>query len=241
MTRKSKHYLGAASALAVALSLAAAGGVSAQVATGTIRGSVMDGPQAEAGAAIVARDVASGFTNRTTANAAGGYVLSGLRPGTYEITVTTTDGETTSEVVTIGIGQVGEVDLDVGGAVVSETVATDVGDVVVTGRRLVEVRTPEIATNVTTQQIQTLPQINRNFLNFAALAPGVRVSVNQQEQTITAGGQRAESVNGFIDGASMKSNIIDGGIAGQDDSRGNPFPQAGIQEFRVVSQNFKAE
>src|SRR5690606_4454615 len=119
--------------------------------------------------------------------------------------------------------------------------ATDVGDVVVTGRRLVEVRTPEIATNVTTQQIQTLPQINRNFLNFAALAPGVRVSVNQQEQTITAGGQRAESVNGFIDGASMKSNIIDGGIAGQDDSRGNPFPQAGIQEFRVVSQNFKAE
>ena len=241
MTRKSKQYLGAASALAVAFSLAAAGGAAAQVSTSTIRGSVMDGAEAEAGAAIVARDVASGFTNRTTANAEGGYVLSGLRPGTYEITVTTTDGQTTSEIVTIGIGQVGEVDLTVGGAVVSETTATDVGDVVVTGRRLVEVRTPEIATNVTTQQIETLPQINRNFLNFAALAPGVRVSTNAQEQTITAGGQRAESVNAFIDGGSLKSNIIDGGIAGQDDSRGNPFPQAGIQEFRVVTQNFKAE
>ena len=241
MTRNSKQYLGAASALAVAISLACAGGAMAQVSTSTIRGSVTDGGQVEAGATIGARDVGSGFTNRTTANANGGYVLSGLRPGTYEITVTTTDGQTASEVVTIGVGQVGEVDLSVGGGVVSESAATDVGDVVVTGRRLVEVRTPEIATNVTTQQIQTLPQINRNFLNFAALAPGVRVSVNEQEQTITAGGQRAESVNAFIDGASLKSNIIDGGIAGQDDSRGNPFPQAGIQEFRVVTQNFKAE
>ncbi|MBW8304081.1 MAG: carboxypeptidase-like regulatory domain-containing protein, partial [Brevundimonas sp.] len=99
MTRKSRQYMGAASALAVALSLAAAGGAAAQVSTSTIRGSVTDGVQAEAGAMIVARDVASGFTNRTTANANGGYVLSGLRPGTYEITVTTTEGETTSEVV----------------------------------------------------------------------------------------------------------------------------------------------
>ena len=243
MTRKSKLYLGAASALAVAISLTAVGGASAQVSTSTIRGTVTEGAAVEAGAEIVARDVATGFTSRTTANSSGGYVLSGLRPGTYEITATTSDGQTTSDVVTIGVGQVGELDLAVGAGatVVSESEATAISDIVVTGRRLAEVRTPEVATNVTTQQIQTLPQINRNFLNFAGLAPGVRVSTNEQEQTITAGGQRAESVNAFIDGAILKSNIIDGGIAGQDDSRGNPFPQAGIQEFRVVSQNFKAE
>ncbi|OGN43725.1 MAG: TonB-dependent receptor [Caulobacterales bacterium RIFCSPHIGHO2_01_FULL_70_19] len=243
MTRKSKLYLGAASALAVAISLAAAGGVSAQVTTSTIRGAVTEGAAAEAGAQIVARDVATGFTTRTTANSSGGYVLSGLRPGTYEITATTADGQSTSDVVSIGVGQVGELDLEIGGggAVVADSGATELGEIVVTGRRLAEVRTPEIATNVTTEQIQTLPQINRNFLNFAALAPGVRVSTNEAEVTITAGGQRAESVNAFIDGASLKSNVIAGGIAGQDDSRGNPFPQAGIQEFRVVSQNFKAE
>ena len=240
MTRKSKQYLGAASALAVALSLAAAGTVSAQVSTSTIRGSVTEGAVAEAGATVVARDVATGFTARTTANATGGYVLSGLRPGTYEITVTTTDGQTTSDVVTIGVGQVGVLDLSIGGAT-AEAGAADLGEVVVTSRRLAEVRTPENATNVTTQQINTLPQINRNFLNFAALAPGVRLSLTEEEQQITAGGQRAESVNAFIDGASLKSNVIAGGIIGQDDSRGNPFPQAGIQEFRVVSQNFKAE
>ncbi|KAK0332308.1 hypothetical protein LTR94_025410, partial [Friedmanniomyces endolithicus] len=126
-------------------------------------------------------------------------------------------------------------------AAADDSGAAQVGDVVVVGRRLAEVRTPESATNVTTQQIQVLPQINRNFLNFAALAPGVRVSQNESEVTISAGGQRAESVNAFIDGASLKSNVIAGGIAGQDDSRGNPFPQAAVQEFRVVSQNFKAE
>ena len=246
MTRN-KAYLGAASALALFVSLAGAGAVSAQVTTSTIRGSVTDDGAAETGAAVVARDTASGFTTRTTTSATGSYVLSGLRPGNYEITVTSTDGETASDVVSIGVGQVGDLDLSISDVVVTgsgaalDDTATELGDVVVTGRRLAEVRTPENATNVTTQQINTLPQINRNFLNFAALAPGVRLSQDEGEQTITAGGQRAESVNAFIDGASLKSNVIAGGIAGQDDSRGNPFPQAGIQEFRVISQNFKAE
>ncbi len=233
------RYLGAASALAVAVSLGLAGTASAQVATSTIRGSITDGGAAEAGASVVARDVATGFTSRATANANGDYVLSGLRPGTYEVTVTTADGESASDVVSIGVGQVGDLDLAVDGVAIAG--ATQVDDIVVVGRRLVEVRTPENATNVTSQQIEDLPQINRNFLNFAALAPGVRVSQDETEQQITAGGQRAESVNAFIDGASLKSNVIAGGIIGQDDSRGNPFPQAGIQEFRVVSQNFKAE
>ena len=245
MRKSNMRYLGTASAIAVAASLVAVGAASAQVTTSTIRGSVTDGQTAEAGATVVARDIASGFTTRTSANASGTYVLSGLRPGTYEVTVTTTDGETSTDTVSIGVGQVGDLDLTVAaataGPVEGDPAVSDVAEIVVVGRRLVEVRTPENATNVTTQQIQTLPQINRNFLNFAALAPGVRLSQNENEQTITAGGQRAESVNAFIDGASLKSNVIAGGIIGQDDSRGNPFPQAGIQEFRVVSQNFKAE
>lgn len=243
MTRN-KAYLGAASALALAISLAGAGVASAQVATSTVRGAVTDDGVAEAGATVVARNTASGFTNRTTTSAAGTYVLSGLRPGTYEITVTSADGETGSDVISIGVGQVGDLDVSVSEAVVTgstDDASTELADVVVTGRRLAEVRTPESATNVTTQQINTLPQINRNFLNFAALAPGVRVSQSETEVTISAGGQRAESVNAFIDGASLKSNVIGGGIAGQDDSRGNPFPQASIAEFRVVTQNFKAE
>jgi outer membrane receptor protein involved in Fe transport len=40
---------------------------------------------------------------------------------------------------------------------------------------------------------------------------------------------------------SLKSNIQQGGIVGQDVSRGNPFSQLAVREFRVLSSNFKAE
>ncbi|WP_241209742.1 TonB-dependent receptor [Brevundimonas fluminis] len=238
-----KRYLGAASALAVAVSLGMAGTAAAQVSSATLRGTVTDEGQAETGGTVTARDVATGFTSRGRIAADGGYVIPGLRPGTYEITATSADGETTTDVVTLALGQVGTLDLDVGGAGAGVGVegATQVDDIVVVGRRLFEVRTPEVATNVSQAQINNLPQINRNFLNFAALAPGLRLSQNPEERTISAGGAPAQQINVFIDGQNQKSTIIDGGVAGQDDSRGNPFPQAGVQEFRVITQNFKAE
>lgn len=243
MIRKTlrSRALGAASMAAVA-ALMTAGAASAQATNATIRGTVYEGQAPETGGEVVARETGTGFVYRGRINADGSYALVGLRPGSYEITATTSDGQVATDVVSVGVAQAASLDLSVGsGTVVADSDATDVGDIVVTGRRLVEVRTPENATNVTTQQIQTLPQINRNFLNFAALAPGVRVSQNEQEVTISAGGQRPEAVNAFIDGASLKSNVISGGIAGQDDSRGNPFPQAAIGEFRIITQNFKAE
>ncbi len=243
MTRKSVHYMGAASALALAVSLACAGGVSAQGATSTLRGTIYEGQAVEAGGSITATEVATGYVSRGRIGEDGGYVLSGLRPGTYRINVTATDGQTVEDLITIALGQVATLDLDVAPIVTGsiDPNATELGDVVVTGRRIFEVRTSEVATNVSQTQINNLPQISRNFLNFAALAPGVRVTEGETERTISAGGQGASAINVFIDGQNQKSTIIDGGVGGQDDSRGNPFPQVAIQEFRVISQNFKAE
>ena len=48
-------------------------------------------------------------------------------------------------------------------------------------------------------------------------------------------------MNVFIDGVSYKNDVIQGGVVGQDASRGNPFPQNAVQEFRVITQNYKAE
>ena len=145
MNQFSTRKIALAAASAMALSLAITGAAQAQVATSTIRGNVTDGAAVEAGASIVARDVATGFTTRATANAQGGYTLSGLRPGTYQITATTAENETATDTVSIGVGQVGNLDLTVAGAVSesAEAGATTLGDIVVTGRRLAEVRTPE--------------------------------------------------------------------------------------------------
>ncbi len=243
MTRKSVHYMGAASALALAVSLACAGAVSAQVASSTLRGTIYEGAAAESGGTVTATEVATGYVSRGRIGADGGYVIPGLRPGTYRINVATSDGQSVEDTITVALGQVATLDLDVAPVVTGsiDPNATELGDVVVTGRRVFEVRTPEVATNVSQAQINYLPQISRNFLNFAALAPGVRVTEGETERTISAGGQGASAINVFIDGQNQKSTIIDGGVAGQDDSRGNPFPQAGVQEFRIISQNFKAE
>jgi len=243
MTSKRIQYLGAASALAVAVSLACASGASAQGATSTLRGTIYEGQAVEAGGSITATDVASGYVSRVRIGDDGGYVLAGLRPGTYRINVVSADGQTVEDLITIALGQVATLDLDVAPIVTgsANAGATELDDVVVTGRRIFEVRTSEVATNVSQVQINNLPQISRNFLNFAALAPGVRVTEGEIERTISAGGQGASAINVFIDGQNQKSTIIDGGVGGQDDSRGNPFPQVAIQEFRVISQNFKAE
>ena len=245
MIRKSlrSRALCAASAAAVA-TLMMAGGASAQATNATVRGTLYDGQAVEAGGTVVATEVSTGFSYRGRVNADGGYVIAGLRPGTYRIVATSADGQAVEDTVTLSTGQIGTLDLDVAGvstAATDTSEATEVGDIVVTGRRIFEVRTSEVATGVSQQQINNLPQINRNFLNFAALAPGVRVTEGESERTISAGGQPAQAINVFIDGQNQKSTIIDGGVAGQDDSRGNPFPQAGVQEFRVITQNFKAE
>nr|WP_221212462.1 TonB-dependent receptor [Brevundimonas lenta] len=237
--------MGRASALALVLSLACAGGAAAQATTTTLRGTIHEGSAVEANASIVATEVATGYVTRGRVGADGEYVISGLRPGTYRVVVSTTDGQSAEEVVTLSLGQVATLDLDVAENVTGSTAvdadSTELGEIVVTGRRIFEVRTSEVATNVSQQQINDLPQINRNFLNFAALAPGVRVTEGDTERTITAGGQPSTAINVFIDGQNQKSLITDGGVAGQDDSRGNPFPQVAVQEFRVLTQNFKAE
>src|SRR4029077_8371998 len=65
--------------------------------------------------------------------------------------------------------------------------------------------------------------------------------VNGQFKTVSAGGQAPAAVNLFIDGTSFKNELTQGGVSGQDASRGNPFPRSAVQEYRVISQNFKAE
>src|SRR5205085_3899873 len=229
----------------------------AQLTTATIRGSVSNAATAAPGAAVTAVNVETGATLHAVAGPDGSYVLSGLRPGTYDISVSSDGGAPVTQRVIVSVGQTATLDLDTSapaaGAEGSEGTASAGGggdDIVITGTRLIETRTSETATNVTRDQIENLPQNNRNFLNFAALAPGIRVNQTEFRQTFSGGGVGADpngdsfggpQVNVFIDGVSLKSNVNQGGVVGQDVSRGNPFSQLAVQEFRVLTSNFKAE
>src|SRR3546814_3203590 len=61
--------------------------------------------------------------------------------------------------------------------------------------------------------------LERNFLDFAKLVPGVVTSRDPTQKTFSSGGQSAENVNVFIDGASLKNNVLKGGIARSEERR----------------------
>ncbi len=243
-------------ALAAATTLAtgavAVAPASAQTTTASVRGSVRDAAGAAvSGATVVAVSSGTNQSYRTTTDAGGRYTLNGIRAGAYRVTITGPGGETFVRDVTVGIAQSASLDATLGAAPAptapadGETAAVptegDGAEIVVTGNRLLETRTSEIATNVSQQQLRTLPQQDRNFLAFAALAPGVRFSDGESSKGIQAGASTASQVNVFIDGVSLKNKLREGGVAGQQNSRGNPFGQLAVQEFRVLTQNYKAE
>jgi carboxypeptidase family protein len=217
------------------LSLAIGQAVDAQISTATVQGRVSDSTGVLPGVTVIARETTSGFTHETVTTADGHYTLAGLRPGTYEIRVTMDQYKPQARTVEVLVGQNVTVDF-----LVSPNV-TYTETVQVVSERLVDTRATDVSTNVTSEQIQHLPQNSRNFMNFAALAPGLRVSDNEFRKEFSAGALPSQNVNVFIDGVSYKNDVIDGGVVGQDASRGNPFPQNAVKEFQVLTQNFKAE
>ncbi len=115
-------------------------------------------------------------------------------------------------------------------------------EVVVTGRRLNEVKTSEVGTVVSQHQIETVPQMTRNFLEFADTVPGVVFKVDAKGRTsISGGAQGKNGVNLYIDGVGQKG-YVRSAISGQTgDTQGNPFPQLAIGEYKVITSNYKAE
>jgi outer membrane receptor protein involved in Fe transport len=215
------------STLAMAVALTVAEPAYAQ-SSSTIQGHVTG---VTAGAVVTATNAGTGEHVNGTVNAQGNYTLVGVRPGNYHVAVPGAPAQD----VNVPVGQIVIVDMG------NEPTGTG-GEIVVRGSRLRnEVRTAEVSTNVSTAQIENLPQNDRNFLNFAALAPGVIVTPTSGARQIRAGALSADNINVFIDGLSLKNPINHGGIAGQNFSKGNPFPQLAVQEFKVDTQNFKAE
>ncbi len=230
-------------ALASCLLLAAAPAAFAQSTSATLRGQVSADSTPAAGATVTATNTGTGLSRSAQVSPAGSYSLAGLPPGTYRIEVTA-NGQTSSQNVTLQVGQTATLNLGVGG--VAETAggeATDLDTVTVTAPLLIETRTSEIATYVTQRQIELLPQASRNFLAFADTVPGMQfvTSANGEESQLRSGAQGSSNINVFIDGVGQKNYVTPGGITGQDDSRGNPFPQSAIGEYKVITSNYKAE
>ena len=221
-------------AIAAAIALSLAGTAHAQVSTATIKGQITSGTGlAPAGTTVVAVNLQSGFTYRATTKADGSYALTGLPPGEYQIRIAAAEGEAKTETLTLAVGETASVNLTLAAA----------EEIVVTAPQRKGVKTSEVGTSVSRKMIEAMPQTTRNFLSSADLAPGVTFvqDTNTGYSRLQAGAQNNDNVNVFIDGTSQKNNVLRGGVTGQDSSKGNPFPQSAISEYKVVTQNYKAE
>ncbi|MFT4246821.1 MAG: TonB-dependent receptor [Pseudomonas sp.] len=226
-----------ACALASGLMLAAP--AFAQSTAATIRGQVTSGSTPAAHAQVTATNIATGLVRTVQVGENGGYSVGGLPPGTYRLDVTA-DGQTSSQTVTVQVGQTATLNLGVGATAGD---ATTLAAVQVTAPPvLVETRTSENATYISNVQIQRLPQATRNFLEVADTVPSVQFVRDSDGNTkMRSGATSADGTNVYIDGISQKNYVLTGGVSGQDSSRGNPFPQSAIGEYKVITSNYKAE
>src|SRR5437588_3681168 len=207
-------------ASAIASTAAGPGMVWAQESGATLQG------KTDANAEVTAKNVETGLTRRTKAGSDGAYTIVGLPAGTYSVDA----GPGTEQTVTLSVATTELLDLN------------KLQTVTVSGTRLVETHTSEIGQIVSLHDIETVPQLTRNFLEFADTVPGIVFNVDKSgKPTIRGGAQGDDSVNVYIDGVGQKG-YVRSGLSGQtDNTQGNPFPQLAIGEYKVITSNYKAE
>src|SRR6267143_1175504 len=174
----------------------------AQTSTGSIRGYVTDSSGAPlAGARVVAVNSQTSSQREVTTQSNGFYALLGLVPAEYEVTARQIGMAPQKLRVRVLIGEVYPLDFKLGATAIQLEAVT------IAAARGVETRTSEVATNVSQQQIERLPTSSRNFLDLAALAPGITVAEDRVNmgagqftpRNFSSGGSGPGEVNVFID------------------------------------------
>ena len=184
------------------------------------------------GATITARNVETGLARVGVTDAAGEFRLPSLPPGRYSVSTELTgfSTETRPDIVLI-IDQTAIINFSLKPATLSETVT-------VTGESpIVDVTRSDVATSVSTQQIQDLPVASRRWIDLAMLTPGTsqdNIRGFFYRGNVNLGAGTREYSNAFVvDG-------VNNTWAEMGEPRQN-FAMDAIQEFKVSTSTYKAE
>jgi hypothetical protein len=201
-------------------------------AEGVIAGTVADASGAVLpGVTITATSTATGASRTHVTEGNGRYRLAALSPGTYEVAVELAGFATVKRSLTVTVGA--NIDYDVVLALKSVEES-----VVVTGEApLVETAKTQQSVTVAESEVRNLPTNERNFLEFALLAPGVTRGRSSGagwggDQGFSASGNRGDQNSINIDGLQNRD--------GEGVEVGN-FSQEAVQEFQVITQSYPAE
>jgi hypothetical protein len=195
----------------------------AQSATGAVAG------RASAGDQIMITNTATGATRSVTVGGDGGYRLSQLPVGDYQLQVKR-NGEDVGESVAVNVALGGTTTVNLGsdGGVVNLNAVQVVGSRVI---NRVDVRSTESATNIRRQELARLP-VDQSVESVALLAPGV-VSSGATFGGLTFGGSSVAENAVYINGLNVTDPYRRQGFSS--------VPFAFYEEFQVKTGGYSAE
>lgn len=207
----------------------------AQQGTSQLKGKAV-GPDGAAlpGVTLTIKNEASGMVRTTISDKDGVYVMSAVTPGVYEMTAELSGFRNfRRKNVRLEVGKT--VTLDVGlvmGGMTEEVTVT-------ASAPIVDVTSKEVGGNITSKELTELPSINRNFIGFIGLLPGVVPSISTESfgsDSVSVNGQDPRNNNYLFDGGNNNDDVI-GQRAG---TQARP-PLDAIQEFQVITGQYDAE
>ena len=220
-------FLAVVGAVVAALAASPAG---AQVVGANLAGTVLDSSKAALpGVSVTIRNTATGREQVLVTDAEGRYRAVALQPGPYEVVAELAGFGTARRAVTLVIGGDVRTDLELGVATLEETVTVS------GSAALIEVTKSAPSTTIVSDQIQSLPVLERNFLSLAQMMPGAGPNYTSKFSRVKFGGP-ADQRNGY-------TTIVDGGDL-DDAIWGDPtvnVSQDAVQEFKVFRNQFDAQ
>jgi hypothetical protein len=217
----------------------------AQTPTATLSGVVRDEQGAVIPRATVAvKHSATGKTRNAATDDEGRYSFINLEPGGYELRVEASGYKTSIRsglILSVGGAAVGDVTMNVGA--VTETVSVEAT------APLIEPSKAEVSRVIEAQQIESLPNIGRNFVDFVKLsafvAPGrENIGGGAFKEPDTGVGQAAAPRLAFGGQKEMHTMILVDGADNVQTFTGLPRAtpsQEAAQEFRVLNSTYLAE
>ena len=210
-------------------------GAAAQQGTTEVRGRVLDTQGGVLpGVTLIVRDQNTGMFRQTVSSGEGVYFVGGLVPGVFEITAELEGFKKfTRRDVRLEIGKTATVDLTLQVGSLEEVINVSAE------APLVDVTSKEVGGNIAAQELIDLPSINRNFIGFIGLLPGIVPSISTESfgsDSISVNGGDPRNNNYLLDGGNNNDDVI-----GQRAGTQARTALESVQEFQVITNQFDAQ
>jgi hypothetical protein len=189
-------------------------------------------------ASVIATNLATNQSTTTTADYQGRFRFPSLRVGDYSIKIEAPGFQPLRKDLTIGIGQIFDVRIQLEVSGVSADVRVD------TSAPLIETARTQVTETIGRAEISDLPLNGRNYLDLAVLIPGVsptNTGSNQRFAETSAVPGQGISISGQRN--LYNSFIVDGMSANDDaaDLTGSYYSEEVVDQFQVVTSGGIAE